>query len=122
MKDQATAHLHSKSLVFYQKLCAALPDFEGLIGTLDSLAIDPEKKQIIFLPDASKLDFQKFNSVSLHPESILLLKAKKNALGFKLWSALSATESFHFTADAWHFYLLSPRPKQAKQHFFLKLT
>lgn len=59
---------------------------------------------------------------SMHQESILVvydLKEKRNQVR---WQQLCQSSAFHFSADCFHFGILSPRPGQAKQHFYLKLN
>lgn len=57
-----------------------------------------------------------------HPETILVVLNPKAKNKRHHWQKLCQMEVFHFTADCYFFGLLSPRPGQAKEHFYLKLS
>ncbi|MEY4803825.1 MAG: hypothetical protein RL331_338 [Bacteroidota bacterium] len=57
-----------------------------------------------------------------HPETIFVVLNPKAKNKRYHWQKLCQMEIFHFTADCYFFGLLSPRPGQAKEHFYLKLS
>lgn len=66
--------------------------------------------------------YQQIIESRFHPDTIIILPQsvyKRNLQALKL---LYEDARFHFTADCFYFALLSPRPGQAKQHFYLKLA
>ena len=65
----------------------------------------------------AQLDTYKF-----HPDSMLILLDLHKLKNKSQWNLLISNPCFHFTADAYFFGLLSLKPGQAKQHFFLKLA
>jgi hypothetical protein len=56
-----------------------------------------------------------------HPNSIYIILDPHQAANKFKWQALLELQQFHFSADCFDFGLLSPRPGQAKEHFYLKL-
>lgn len=68
----------------------------------------------VFFLEASNIEL-------LHPDSIIVILEPHQALNKSKWQALIELPQFHFSADCFDFGLLSPRPGQAKEHFYLKL-
>ena len=57
----------------------------------------------------------------LHPDSILVILEPHRRPNQDIWRASVQHPALHFSADCFDFGLLSPRPGQAKEHFYLKL-
>ncbi|MDP4867378.1 MAG: hypothetical protein NWR10_00530 [Crocinitomicaceae bacterium] len=57
-----------------------------------------------------------------HPETIFVVLNPRAKNKRHHWQKLCQMEVFHFTADCYFFGLLSPRPGQVKEHFYLKLS
>ena len=108
---------------FALKLSTALPEFECVEAINNLQLADANKKQIIVIaPIADATIYRQIATLEIHPESILLLPAVFVRKQKQHWQALCQQKNWHFSADAWTFGILSPRPQQAKQHFLLKLT
>ena len=58
----------------------------------------------------------------LHPDTILVILEPHRSSHKEVWQGIVAYPTFHFSADCFDFGLLSPRPGQAKEHFYLKLS
>lgn len=102
---------------------SALPDLELVHFQTEKQRISHQKKQLIRLEEKVEKEVLKILAhLELHPESIILIPASILRQYKAEWKDLCAHPSFHFSADAWYFGLLSKRPQQAKQHFLLKLT
>jgi hypothetical protein len=71
--------------------------------------------------DLPLLFLEEVNLDMLHPDSIIVLLDPHQAANKFKWQALIELPQFHFSADCFDFGLLSPRPGQAKEHFYLKL-
>jgi hypothetical protein len=115
-----------KTKNFLNKLKHCLPDYPIFIseqkedlhrnmlnGKQPGLFILDADVPLFFL-EASNLDL-------LHPDSIFVILDHHHAANKIKWQALIAQPQFHFSADCFDFGLLSPRPGQAKEHFYLKL-
>ena len=115
-----------KTKNFLNKLKHSLPDYPIFIseqkedlhrnilnGKQPGLFILDADVPLFFL-EASNLDL-------LHPDSIFVILDHHHAANKIKWQALIAQPQFHFSADCFDFGLLSPRPGQAKEHFYLKL-
>ncbi|MFM6947177.1 MAG: hypothetical protein ACKOWW_08560 [Flavobacteriales bacterium] len=108
---------------FARQLATALPEFECIEVKNSFRLVAADKKQIIVIAQLTDPSFyEQIASLEIHPESILLLPAVFVRKQKQHWQALYQQENWHFSADAWYFGVLSPRPQQAKQHFLLKLT
>jgi hypothetical protein len=115
-----------KTKNFLNKLKHSLPDYPILMpkqkedlppnifkGIEPGLFILGADLPLFFL-EASFLDL-------LHPDSIFVILNPHQATNKFKWQALIELPQFHFSADCFDFGLLSPRPGQAKEHFYLKL-
>jgi hypothetical protein len=115
-----------KTKNFLNKLQHSLPDYPIFIsmqkedlplnimnGKEPGLFIIGADLPLFFL-EASNLDL-------LHPDSIFVILDHQQPVNRFKWRALIALPQIHFSADCFDFGLLSPRPGQAKEHFYLKL-
>ena len=110
-----------KAQIFLAQFKAAFPRFELLFYRAESEQILMSQAQLIYVGKETQ-DIKALIHLNLHPESILVISPTLIRKNKKDWEQLCQQSAFHFTADAWHFGLLSPRPQQVKQHFLLKLA
>lgn len=59
---------------------------------------------------------------SFHPETIFVITDPHAKNNKHHWQNICKSQNLHFTADCYYFGLLSPRPGQVKEHFYLKLS
>ena len=109
-----------KAQVFLVQLKEAFPNFDLLFYKAQPQQILVAQPQIIYIDKNTPLET--LAQLNLHPESILVISPSILRKHKKEWKHLCQHADFHFSADAWHFGLLSPRPQQVKQHFLLKLA
>ncbi|MEN9290785.1 MAG: hypothetical protein RLZZ357_628 [Bacteroidota bacterium] len=110
-----------KAQIFLAQCKAAFPTFEFLFYRAESEQILMSQAQLIYVGKETQ-DIKALIHLNLHPESILVISPTLIRKNKKEWALLCQQSGFHFTADAWYFGLLSPRPQQVKQHFLLKLA
>jgi hypothetical protein len=110
-----------KAQVFLVQLKEAFPNFDLLFYRAESEQILMSQAQLIYVGKETQ-DIKALIHLNLHPESILVISPALLRKHKKEWEHLCQHADFHFSADAWHFGLLSPRPQQVKQHFLLKLA
>jgi hypothetical protein len=115
-----------KTNEFIDKLNRALPQYAlSVIGPKSAeIGVNSELKPQIIIFEAP-LDAnccQQILESRFHPESMIILPQSANKKDRLLFEQLYANARFHFTANCFHFSILSPRPGQAKQHFYLKLA
>ena len=72
-------------------------------------------------PDLLLFILEQSNLRWLHHDSIFVIIEPHQARNKSNWQTLIELPHFHFSADCFDFGLLSPRPGQAKEHFYLKL-
>ena len=114
-------HIPKKTRTFIAQLCTELPQHqlryfkpnEDLASSPCICIISPEQ-----LPNFEEV----FQHQFIHPESIFILLEPHAKANQQYWQNLYAAQTFHFTADCYFFGLLSQRPGQAKEHFYLKLS
>lgn len=115
-----------KTNVFIDKLNRALPQYAFHVIGPKSAEIDVnsefEPQIIVFEAPLDADCCQQILESRLHPESMIILPQSANKKDKLVLQQLYADARFHFTADCFHFSILSPRPGQAKQHFYLKLA
>ena len=110
-----------KTRAFVAKLSEALPDH--LLCDLVSFDQNSSKPCICIVPHDQLHHFeQTIQQQVIHPESIFIVLEPHVKENQHYWQKISAANTFHFTADCYFFGLLSPRPGQAKEHFYLKLS
>jgi hypothetical protein len=110
-----------KAQIFLAQLKAAFPSFELIFYRAESKQNLDSQPQLIYVGLETQ-GLKALTQLKLHPESILVISPAFIRKNKKEWALLCEQAAFHFTADAWHFGLLSPRPQQVKQHFLLKLA
>lgn len=119
--------VHSeKTKNFLNKLQHYLPDYPIFISEqIDDLHQNifnsNEPGLFILGADLPLFFLEASNSDLLHPDSIIVILEPHQACNMSNWQALIELPQFHFSADCYYFGLLSPRPGQAKEHFYLKL-
>lgn len=115
-----------KTNVFIDKLNKALPQHTlKIIGLESAVKLDHselEPQIIVFDAPLDANCCQQIRESRIHPESIIILPQSANKKDQLLFEQLYTDAHFHFTADCFYFSILSPRPGQAKQHFYLKLA
>lgn len=115
-----------KTNVFIDKLNRALPQYAikiiGKKGAEIGNISDLEPQIIVFEAPLDVDCCQQILESRFHPESMIILPQSANKKDRRLFEQLYANARFHFTANCFHFSILSPRPGQAKQHFYLKLA
>jgi hypothetical protein len=110
-----------KTRQFAAKLSAALPDH--LLCDLVSFDQNSSKPCICIISYKQTAYFeQMLEHDYIHPESIFIVTTPKNKINHEFWKKVCNKAEFHFSADCYFFGLLSPRPGQAKEHFYLKLS
>ena len=115
-----------KTKNFLNKLQHSLPDYPIFISMQKEdlpLNIMNGKEPRLFVLGADlPLSFLEASNIDLlHPNSIFVILDPHQAAKKFQWQALIELPQFHFSADCFDFGLLSPRPGQAKEHFYLKL-
>lgn len=120
LNTQSFPMIERKARRFLAKLQKALPSFAQINYSTQQACIQAAQPQIIYIDNNTPLEGLK--QLKLHPESILVISPVLLRKQQKVWQQLCQHADFHFSADAWHFGLLSPRPQQVKQHFLLKLA
>ena len=115
-----------KTIRFIDKLQRELPQHTiKIIGqkNVENLYNTDNEPQIIVInAPLNARCCQQIMESRFHPESIVILTHSGYKNDRQALNKLFADGRFHFTADCFHFALLSPRPGQAKQHFSLKLV
>lgn len=110
-----------KTRQFVAKLSLALP--EHLLYSLGSFDQNNSKPCICIVPPDQLHNLeQAIQQQFIHPTSIFIVADPNNKLNRATWIKISGKAVFHFSADCYFFGLLSPRPGQAKEHFYLKLS
>ena len=121
------SEIHSKKTKnFLNKLQHSLPDYpifmsEGKEDLHRNMHNSNEPGLFILGTDLLLFFLEASNSALLHPDSIFVILEPHHARNKSKWLALIELQQFHFSADCFDFGLLSPRPGQAKEHFYLKL-
>jgi hypothetical protein len=115
-----------KTKNFLNKLHCCLPHYPIFITELEdelhrNISIGHEPGLFIPGPDLILFFLEASNLDLLHPDSIIVILEPHQAGNKSNWHALKELPHFHFSADCFDFGLLSPRPGQAKEHFYLKL-
>lgn len=110
-----------KTRQFVAKLCQALTEHQLFVFELPD---QNSSKPYIYIIDPDLLPSfeQVFQNQFIHPASIFILLEPHAKANQHYWQNIYADKTFHFTADCYFFGLLSPRPGQAKEHFYLKLS
>lgn len=115
-----------KTIRFIDKLQRALPQHTlkiiGHKSAENNNNSEPEPQIIVIDTPLTIRCSQQIMVNQIHPDSIIVLPQSTTPEVKLLTEQLFADVRFHFTADCFHFSLLSPRPGQAKQHFYLKLA
>ena len=116
----------NKTKNFLHKLQHSLPEYPIFISELneDLYSNMPNRDEpCIFIlgPDLLLFFLQASNLKTLHPDCIFVVLEPHKSPNKSKWQALLELPQFHFSADCFDFGLLSPRPGQAKEHFYLKL-
>lgn len=110
-----------KTRQFVAKLCQALTEHQLCVFELPDQ--NSSKPCIcIIAPERLQHFEQTVLQHSIHPDSIFIVADPNNKLNRTIWVKLCGKAAFHFAADCYFFGLLSPRPGQAKEHFYLKLS
>jgi len=110
-----------KTRQFVAKLCQALTEHQLFVFELPDQ--NSSKPCICIIePDLLPSFEQVFQHQFIHPASIFILLEPHAKANQHYWQNIYADKTFHFTADCYFFGLLSPRPGQAKEHFYLKLS
>ena len=115
-----------KTKNFLNKLQHCLPHYPIFITELQeeqhrNMSSGYEPALFILGPDLHPCFLEASNLDLLHPDSIIVILEPHHARNKSNWQALKELTHFHFSADCFDFGLLSPRPGQAKEHFYLKL-
>ena len=116
-----------KTKNFLNKLLHCLPDYPIFMSVLKQ-DIPPNNYNgnapcICILGADLLLTFlEAIHLKSLHPDSILVILEPHKSSHQLVWEGVVSQPTFHFSADCFDFGLLSPRPGQAKEHFYLKLS
>jgi hypothetical protein len=110
-----------KTRQFVAKLCQALTEHQLFVFELPD---QNSSKPCIYIiePDLLPSFEHVFQHQFIHPASIFILLEPHAKANQQYWQNIYANKTFHFTADCYFFGLLSPRPGQAKEHFYLKLS
>ncbi|MEY5000828.1 MAG: hypothetical protein RLZZ211_864 [Bacteroidota bacterium] len=116
-----------KTRIFLSQLHASLPDYQThttLKEKIDSNDQHNEPAPGIYLLSTDDLRQLKQTTAfqAYHPSSIFVLLDLRTSKANGAWQELISENDMHFTADCHYFGLLSLRPGQVKQHFYLKIT
>lgn len=120
--------INKKTTHFIQKLAHALPDFRleqfNRINSEKSKITYLLEPHILFLSEENFIFFKSwYSNIDFHPQTLVILSGHRTSkINKNIWNELCGASTFHFSADCFHFGILSPKPGQAKQHFYLKLS
>mgnify|MGYP000014369677 CR=1 FL=1 len=110
-----------KSRQFISKLSHLLAAYE--LRHFSQNEENPSKPYIYILGPAQLHNFEATLPLhSCHPETIFVIADPRAKNNKHHWQNICKSQDFHFTADCYYFGLLSPRPGQVKEHFYLKLS
>lgn len=115
-----------KTRVFLSKLSLCLSHYQiiNLTQGVDTFTKNLNLKApgIILLRAQHMAEFEvQVAFEELHSDSILVILEPHSSSNQDIWHASVQHPALHFSADCFDFGLLSPRPGQAKEHFYLKL-
>jgi hypothetical protein len=116
-----------KTSVFLCKLHQSLPDYQFhttlRAASQDALNIGHPQPAIHLISNKDLSELARFVvQHEIHPDSIFFILNHRHRANNIYWQQFIAHPSFHFTADCHYFGMLSLRPGQAKQHFYLKIN
>jgi len=119
--DQSISFQTQKEKLFFAKLSSCLPTYP--IKDLDDPGLKSDQQYIIRTDCTSFLHHINTHGLrSWHPETIFFISNFNTKLQQRTWLSIIQFSELHFSADCFYFGLLSPRPGQAKEHFYLKLS
>lgn len=115
-----------KTKNFLNKLQNSLPEYPIFITEIKEDLLEKisscYKPGLFILRSDLLLTFLEESHLELlHPDAIFVILEPHHLANKFNWQALLELPQFHFSADCFEFGLLSPRPGQAKEHFYLKL-
>jgi len=106
---------------FVTKLSEALPEY--LLCSFASFDQNSSKPCICIIANDQLPNFEQAIQQQVnHPASIFIVAYPNNKMNKESWKKICSKDEFRFSADCYFFGLLSPRPGQAKEHFYLKLS
>lgn len=110
-----------KTRQFVAKLTQALSEHQ--LCTFEA-ALENNSKPCICILDHNQITYlgQALEQLYIHPQTIFIVAAPNDKINRESWKNVCSKAAFHFTANCYFFGLLSPRPGQAKEHFYLKLA
>ena len=114
-----------KTRIFLAKLLQNLPTFKrfGFENNCPKLDEVSSEAGIYIFTCQQMASFIKKGAIELsHPDSIFVISDLRQKENRESWQNLCNASFLHFSADCYHFGLLSRKPGQAKQHFYLKLA
>lgn len=114
-----------KTRLFLVKLQLALPSFKlfGLGNKFPKRVNETSEAGIyIFTCQQMRCYIEEKHIESTHPDSLFVILDIRKKANKESWENSCNSPELHFSADCYYFGLLSLKPGQAKQHFYLKLA